>query len=307
LGDWTLKSAAGHFNRDFLTVIDDHNLNVTHVLRGEDQKEALARQLLIYQAFDWQLPIFAHIPLLLATDKTLLSPKKDTTTLTSLKAEGYLPHALINYLGLLGWAIPDLRKVFLLKELSDRFTIEEMSRVSAVFDWDKLKNFNAHYLKQLSIDAFIQELKALSPQVEKVTEQRGADWLLTSAQVLQQHVHTLREAVTIIELVGRSVNQFDEEAKKVLANKDTVQILKIVQQLLPEFEEFTAENVPALIHRIKDKIESKFKNPYTPLRAALSGSTQTHELVSLLVVLGKQECQNRVEYALKNLQHARKK
>lgn len=282
-------------------VIDDHEMGVTHVIRGEDHISNTPRQILILEALGFTRPIYAHIPLILAPDKTKLSKRHGAVSLTEYRAEGYLPEALINYLALLGWNPGGDRELFSLQELVQEFSIERVHKGGAVFDIEKLQWFNRQYLQAMSDIAFHEYI---APAFKD-----AGDSILGSLLPL------LRQSVTTRGELEKSVaaGEYDFfftaptiEASKI-PNKDsdaeTARThLEHARSILESLSEKSCTSSEELKAALWDYATKKGRGSVLwPLRYALSGKPRSPDPFIIASIIGKEETLARIDSALSTL------
>jgi nondiscriminating glutamyl-tRNA synthetase len=306
MGDWVLQRVNGRPTLDFSTVIDDALLKISHVIRGENHLESTSRQISLYLALGWNSPSYAHIPVILGPDHTLLSKKHGFCTVEELKNE-YLAVAVTNYLALMGYTSPDRREVMTLEEISERFTLERISRTSPVFDLEKLKWFNAHYLREIPDAEFLEMSKTRVSGFEEAFAKNGQAWLESTLLLLRKQGRTFGEIAEYLKFLIRPLGTFDEEAQKVFQLKDAPKVLKMMLEELSPQETINLETSLQVLENLKGKIKSKSKNVFAPLRVALTGQTHGPELPVIVSLLGKEEALKRIDYALTRLQHPQSK
>ncbi len=144
---------------NFCVVVDDHEMKISHVIRGEDHIPNTPKQIALYEAFGWEIPSFAHIPLILNADKSKLSKRKNDVSVDNYLADGYLPEALINFLALLGWNTADEQEIFSMDELIEKFSLDRVHKNGAIFDLNKLLFLNGYYIRQKSVEDFAHAIE----------------------------------------------------------------------------------------------------------------------------------------------------
>ncbi len=282
---------------NFCCVIDDHEMQITHVIRGDDHLSNTARQLQIYDAFKWKRPEFGHIAMVLGSDRQKLSKRNGDSSVHEYLENGYLVEALLNFLVLLGWSPGSEMKtkdghpeIFSMEELIQLFSMEGLQKAPAVFDVQKLRWMNQHYMRTMPLDEIV---KRAMPFYEKAglgatIKAKGEAWI-------KGVVDTVRgESAVLSELPGNSMFFFDqkpvvEEAAIALlkdsANSAVIQTLVAEVGALPEV--ITAELVDALQKGVGAKTGAKGKGLFMPIRAAITGRTHGPELKKVLPLLGK--------------------
>ena len=282
IGDPVLVRSDGVPAYNFAVVIDDALMGITHVVRGEDHISNTPRQILLYEAFGWTPPIFAHVSLVMGPDHAPLSKRHGATSVAEFRARGYLPEALTNYLALLGWSPGEGEELLLLDELATRFRLEDVGKSAGVFDLEKLAWVNRHYLKAASP----VRLAALS-----VAHLKTAGWLLEPTPqdlaFLAQVVPPIAASVDRLEQVpARLKFLFDYSAERTLSVPGALEEAQSARAVVTALAEELASAPPMLdreafratASRVKDRTGQKGKALFHPLRLVLTGEPEGLEL-----------------------------
>lgn len=287
----------------FAVVADDGDARITHVIRGEDHISNTPRQILIQEALGLPRPVYAHLPLILAPDRTKMSKRKHQTALREFRKQGYLPEALINFTALLGWSEGrGGKEIYNLDELIAAFSLEGIHKAGAVFDVEKLRWFNRHYLLQRSEGEFMKEVLAIM-QVE--LEERGIAWDNTKAAAI---VPVVRERISMYDDVRMLAKEgeFDFffappslDAAKIVEKKSTAasakEHLAFAETALSALNDFTADSVKAALW---DYASEKGRGAVLwPLRFSLSGREKSPDPFVIASVIGKEETLARIAAA----------
>ena len=282
IGDPVLVRSDGMPAYNYVVVIDDALMGITHVIRGEDHISNTPRQILLYEAFGWTPPSFAHVPLVMGPDHAPLSKRHGATSVAEFRARGYLPEALTNYMALLGWSPGEGEELLPLDELAKRFRTEDVGKSAGIFDFDKLAWVNRHYLKLASP----VRLAALS-----VAHLKNAGYLLEPTPqdlaFLAQMVPSVAAAVDRLDQIPTRLKfLFDYSAERALADpairaeaeaaRTVVEALADVLALAPPM--LDRETFRATANRVKDKTGQKGKALFHPLRLVLTGESEGLEL-----------------------------
>jgi glutamyl-tRNA synthetase len=280
-------------------VVDDHDMGVTHVIRGDDHLTNGARQKQIYDALGWTVPIMAHIPLIHGPDGAKLSKRHGALGVDAYRAMGYLPAALRNYLVRLGWSHGD-QEIFSTDEMVTAFDLAAIGRSPARFDFAKLENLNGHYLRHSADEDLLVEFETFLPHMAggaevaaKLTPPRRRQ-LLAAMPSLKERAKTLLELVDAAHyvLAERPITT-DERAAAIL----TVEARALLEELTHELdtvEEWSTDTTERVIRSFAEKRGVKLGNVAQPLRAALTGRTTSPPIFDVLAVLGKEECLSRM-------------
>jgi len=279
-------------------VIDDAMMNMTHVIRGDDHVNNTPRQVKIYEALGFELPLFAHVPMILGPDKTKLSKRHGATSAIAYQEMGYLPEALVNYLVRLSWSHKD-QEIFTLDELKEYFDIHDVGRAAAVFNPDKLLWLNHHYIKT----GDPERLAGLLPDF--ITKK---GYQLPEKEYIKNVVIDVRERTkTIEEMVdfgGFYFQEIDpmEDLKKQFYTPDIALVFKAIKGRFEQIELWNKEHMEDAVKAILEDFNLKFKTIAQPIRVALTGKTVSPGLFEIMLTLGKTTVLSRLEKALSSMQ-----
>jgi glutamyl-tRNA synthetase len=299
LDDLVILRSDGSPTYNLSVVVDDHDMAITHIIRGDDHLTNAARQTQIYRALGWETPVFAHVPLIHGPDGAKLSKRHGALGVEAYRAMGYLPAALRNYLVRLGWSHGDA-EIMSTDEMVRWFDLDGIGRSAARFDFAKLENLNGHYLRETPDPEIVARLKALLselPEGAALAERIGREGL----GKLERAMPGLKErAKTLVELLdnadylfARRPLELDEQAKKVLdsAGRETL------GALLPRLEavsSWTPQALEALVRAFAEETGRKLGKVAQPLRAALTGKSTSPGIFDVLDVLGRGESLARI-------------
>jgi len=272
-------------------VVDDHLMGITHILRGEEWINSVPKHQLLYQYFGWEAPMLCHLPLLRNPDKSKLSKRKHPTSVNYYEKIGILPEALINYLGMMGWSMPDEREIFSPKEMADDFELERIHLGGPVFDLEKLSWLNGQYLRQLDNEVFMDRIQ---------------DWAL-NRQNLARLVPLLKERTEkFSDLVGQVDYLLGDRAVLTVGHFETgktelqvqVQVLDHVSRELDGLRHWERDALFEICQRLADHLELKIRDFLFPLFIAVSGRTVSLPLFDSMVFLGPDVTRIRIREAL---------
>lgn len=299
LDDFVIVKSDGMPTYQFAVVVDDALMGITHVIRGEEHLSNTPKQMQLYDALGYEPPQFAHIPLILAPDRSKLSKRHGAVWVGQFRDQGYLPEAFINYLALLGWAYDDKTEIFSRDELIRYFELEKVSRNGAVFDYKKLQWMNGVYLRELSLEEFVERslpyLRGIVP--DEMSEQER-ERLARILSLLQTRVSTLGELPAQVEYFYSDEVTFDPKAVRKFFTRDYVPAL--FDKLLAEFVSlapFTEERIEPIFHRLRDEFELKLGDVIQPVRVAVTGSTVSPPMYETLALLGRAKTCERLRRA----------
>ncbi|MFQ5867308.1 MAG: glutamate--tRNA ligase [bacterium] len=311
LDDFVMLKSSGSPTYNFAVVVDDHEMEITHVIRGDDHISNTPRQILLYQALGWQKPKFAHIPMILGSDGARLSKRHGATALEYYRDQGYLPEAVRNYLALLGWATEDSQQIFNIEELKEKFSLERCAKSAAIFDPQKLLWMNGEYIRKMKpYNLTTEALPFIIKEnlVQGDTDEEVREWVenvLTKAVSLEQEkIKLLKDIPNLIKYMLKEDlkdEDYEEEAKdKVLKVKGVKEILCDCRERLTKLEDFSEEKIEREVRNYAEQSGKRTSEVFHPIRAAVSGRTRGPGLFALLSFVGKERVLKRIDYTIKN-------
>ena len=276
------------------SVVDDYHMKISHVIRGEEWINSTPKHILLYEGFGWKPPSFAHLPLLRNPDKSKLSKRKNPTSIDYYKDAGFIPEAVVNYLGMMGYTLPDQREIFDLEEMSESFDIKRMSLGGPIFDIAKLKWLNGRYLREkLSPDEVLQRM---------LVWKANPEFLGKILPLALQRLETLSDFFPLSQFL---LNDAPEYTIDALAGKlepgIPAKLLKIAEWELEKISSWDRESLSSLFQRIAETEELKLKQILSPFFVAISGSTVSLPLFDSLALLGPDLARTRIRIALEKL------
>ena len=291
LKDFVILKSDGYPTYNFAVVVDDIEMEISHVIRAEEHISNTPRQLLLYEAFERNPPQFAHIPALRNPQRAKLSKRRDPVDLRFYRDEGYLPEALVNFLCLLGWSHPEEKEIFSLEEFVKVFELSRVRKAGPVFDMQKLLWINGEYIRQLSVDELSSKLEAQSLKLRDIDD----TYLNAIIPLVQERIKTLKE---FDELAGFF---FEEPVlDKGLFGNEAIMYLDAALKVIRE-SEWQLENLQkSMLVAIKDN-NFKTGDFFMSVRVALTGSRITPPIVESIIILGKEKTQKRIQAALELL------
>lgn len=301
-GDWVIVKKNGTPTYNFAVAVDDHLMAISHVLRGEEHISNTPKQMMVYDAFQWEAPKFGHMTLILNEDRKKLS-KRDEHILQFIeqyKNLGYLPEALFNFITLLGWSPVGEEEIFTQEQLVDIFDSDRLSTSPAVFDPAKLKWMNNQYIKASDLDRVVELALPHLKEAERVTD--DSEWTRELIALYHDQLSYGAEIVELTELFFKQEIGYDEEAMKVLEGEQVPEVLETFKKNLNELEEFTPENIKAQIKAVQKETGHKGKKLFMPIRVATTGQTHGPELPNAIHLLGLETVTVRLNDVLNKLQ-----
>ncbi len=298
--DQIILKSDGYPTYHLASVIDDHEMNISHVIRAEEWLPSTPKHLLLYKMFGWTPPAFAHLPIILAPDRSKLSKRHGATGVFEYKKMGYLGEALVNFIALLGWHAPDNREIFSMEELIKEFSLERVQKGGAVFDIKKLDWLNGEYMKNISIEEIYRKLAELyKDNPETIADKENALKLLELGKSRMQKLsdfQELKNSFSVQDYEHKMLVWKDKSPEKMKENLLKVQ--EIIRSTL--LNEFTLKELEAHIMPFADTAGRG--EVLWPLRVALSGKEKSPGPFEIMDVVGKDESLRRIEIAIKKLE-----
>ncbi|MFW5947872.1 MAG: glutamate--tRNA ligase [Gemmatimonadota bacterium] len=311
LDDFIILRTDGTPIYNLAVVSDDRTMGITHVIRGDDHLSNTPKQVLLYEALGWDLPTFAHVPMILGPDGKRLSKRHGATAVEEYRDRGILSDAMVNFLALLGWSPGDDTEIMDRAELIRRFSLDRINRKSAVFDTEKLEWLNGRHLDRTPAEALrsrvVDRLAGLGVRAEVVARQeaaRGEEWLLRLIELLKARARTVDEIAGQARLYLVDELEYDEKAVKKhwARNPDEVverlRRLKAVYDAVPSWDEETLE---ATLRALADELGVGAGKVIHPLRVALTGRAASPGIFDVLVALGRERALARIDEAIRRV------
>ena len=285
--DFVIRRSDGSAVYNLAVAIDDRDMGITQVVRGQDHVPNTPRQLMILRALGAEPPAYAHLPLLHGPDGKKLSKRHGAASVQELRAAGYLPEAVRNYIALLGWGYDESTTFFTTEELIEHFDLSRVSKNPAVFDEQKLRWMNGRYLRELSVEA-------LSERLEQVT---GRELPIDAVAISQDKMQTLAD---FWPLAGFLVERrdFDEQAWAKVMGDGAAERLREARAALEQADPFDVETVEQALRGVVDRLDVKPKEVFQPVRVAVAGTTVSPGIFESVAALGREEALARIDSAL---------
>jgi len=305
LDDFVMLKSDGYPTYHLANVVDDHLMEISHIIRAEEWLSSVPRHVLMYQALGFEPPNFAHLPMLLGSDRSKLSKRHGAVSITEYYEQGYLPEAMVNFLALLGWSLDGKTEILSRQELIDNFSLGRVSRTAAIFNRDKLNWMNGVYIRSLTADEFFE---AVEPYL--MMDKAAGQAVISSEEYVRNILPLLQErARTLVEVAELAQFFFLEELDyapdlligKNMSQESTTEALKTAQPRLEQLKVFDAESLEALLRPLAVELGLKTGQLFGSLRTAVTGRTAAPPLFQTMAVLGKERCLKRIEAALARL------
>ena len=284
--DQILIKSDGYPTYHFANVIDDHLMKISHVIRGEEWISSMPKHLLLYESFGWEKPKFVHLPLILNKDKTKLSKRQNDVAVEDYIKNGYLKEAFINYLSLLGWHGSGDQEIYTFDELIKNFSFKRIQKSGAIFDIKKLNWMNNYYIKQLDpqeiFNEFVKNNKDLKdkitlPMIRLVNEK------------IERFIDIREELKFLFEYKLEN-----EKCRKILDRQNSKRVLKLFLSKLKKISKLDSKSFKTVVSEVQGEIKVNGKDLWMPIRIAVTGRMFGPDVASIVEILGKEACLQRL-------------
>lgn len=273
-------------------VVDDHLMRITHVIRGEEWINSAPKHLLLYRYFGWEAPVLCHMPLLRNADRSKLSKRKNPTSVGYYQRMGYLPEAVINYLGMMGWSMPDERELFSVQEMIEHFDINRVSLGGPVFDTEKLDWLNGRYLREKVSDAeFVQRYSEWAFDAERVRQ---------VVPLIKPRVERFTDVAPLAGMFLSGVPAISAgsfEHKKITA-EESARVLQFISWRIEELKVFHRDRIEAALGELAEALDYKIRDFLFPLFIAVAGTPVSVSVIDAMAILGLDMCRARLRHAV---------
>jgi len=279
---------------NFCCVIDDALMKISHVIRGEDHISNTPKQILIYQGLGFDVPQFAHVPMILAEQGGKMSKRFGATAISEYKAMGYLPEALVNYLLLLGWAPGNNRELITLSEAKDIFEIRDVNKTAAAFSGKKLNWVNSEYLKSKTIPELSAAIKEFLPADSKTCDNITEEYFSRVVRLFQGRMNTLAEFKDWSGFCFTDQYEYDEDTSKIL-DRDLSREISLLSERMEKIGNYSHDEIEGEFRAVAQDLGLKARDLVHPVRVALTGKRIGPGLFELMEVLGKEKVKQRLQ------------
>ena len=301
IGDFVIMKSNGAPTYNYAVVIDDALMKISHVIRGEDHISNTYKQILIFEALGFEVPRFGHLGMILAPDRSKLSKRHGATAVSDFVEQGYLTEALVNFVALLGWSPSDGEEIKTIEQIAQDFRINEISSSNSIFEYDKLKWMNSHYIKMVPIEELKEKLKKYLTKYD-LNE-------LTDAQYTRM-IEITREPLTLLSDITDAVPYFfggenvEIEPEVQTGTIDTEVSQDVLKEFVRQAEdwEWTEENLHEKLEVFRGEYKAKGIKPKVTMwaiRAAVTGRTCGADMTAILAILGKKNSLARAKKSIK--------
>lgn len=299
LDDFIILKSDGNPTYNFVCVIDDYLMKISHVIRAEEHLSNTPKQLIIYSALGIEPPKFAHVPMILAPDRSKLSKRHGATSVEEFYENGYLKEAIVNYLLLLGWSAGEDRTIIGIDEAIEKFELEKVSKNAAIYDISKLTWINGHYLKELEIDELYKRMKYFYLKKGIEIEKFDEKYVKAVLKLVREKVKTLVEMVDASTYFFEDNYEYEQKGIEKYLTQENLNLLKAILYELNNLEDFSAQEVEKFVRAKAEELNVKAANLIHTIRMCISGRTVTPGLFEMMEVLGKEEVIKRINKTIK--------
>ncbi len=292
-GDFIIVRSDGVPVYNYIVVIDDALMKITHVVRGEDHLSNTPKQILIARALSLPIPHYAHLALVMGNDRKKLSKRHGITSVDMYRKEGYLPEALVNYLAMLGWAAEGDREILSVDEIVEQIELEKLAKSAAIFDFQKLRWMNGQYIRAKSVEKL---LSLMLPHIREAgidTDAIEYETLLRAIEILRPYCELIGDIGHLAKMLLADIPEYDDEAQELLISTEAAPLVK---ETFAFFNQQPPNDIAQLVPVLKTATGLKGKNLFHPLRALLTGKLKGPELDQVMDILGFEGCKKRAEY-----------
>jgi len=304
LDDLVLLKSDGYPTYHLANIVDDHMMQISHVLRADEWLSSTPRHILLYSALGYEPPLFAHLPMILGEDRSKLSKRHGAVSITEYRDQGYLPQAMMNFLALLGWSLDDRTELFSPEELVRHFSLERVSKTGAVFSQDKLNWLNGCYIRKISTEELREQLLPFLEKYlpEEAKQSVSRKYLQQIIPLIQERLTTFKDAAEQFAFFFTDQPNYDSD---LLLGKNLTRIDAIagLEDALAKLQnqEFDAATLELTLRPLASELGMKTGDFFGLLRVATTGSTAAPPLFQTMAVLGKDRCLKRIKTALVKL------
>jgi len=304
LEDFVVCRADGSPLYNFVVVVDDHEMGISHVIRGNDHQTNTFKQVLIYRALGLPTPEFAHLPLILDERKKKISKRHEAANASDYGKQGFLPEAVVNYLAMLGWSPKDDREIFEIPELIESFDIAGVNKANAVFDYVKLRHFNAEHIRRKSshdLATMVAPLMAQAGVYSKYGLETRWQYLMQVIELLRERATTLDDFVERGRYFFQPPTTYDPKGERKQFTPENAERLETLAERFEKLGAFDHDGIESTLKGLAEKLDIKTGQLIHPTRLAVTGVTAGPGLYELLAVLGRDEVVKRMRAAAEHI------
>ncbi|MBM2835001.1 MAG: gltX [Candidatus Brocadiaceae bacterium] len=300
--DFVILKADGFPTYNFACVVDDAEMGITHIIRGDDHISNTPKQIALYNAFGFKMPEFAHIPMILGEDGSRLSKRHGATSVTEYRDKGYLPHALVNFLALLGWSPGNDQEIISIQEMIEKFTLKRVNKTSAQFNNTKLDWMNGQYIKNTPIEHLTTEVKVFFEKAGIDLTKISAEWLSNLVTLYHERFKTFQDLLNQTTFFFTDTIEYDQASvDKFLKKEGICELLKEVHSAISLIDNFDKKHLEDSLRALTTRVGVGFSKLAQPMRVAITGKSVSAGIFETMELLGKERTLNSLDYATKHL------
>ncbi len=301
LDDQVLIKSDGYPTYHMANVVDDHLMKITHVIRGEEWLSSTPKHVLLYNFFEWEIPVFAHLPLLLNPDRSKLSKRQGDVAVEDYRAKGYLREALLNFVALLGWNAGDDQEFYYLNEMIEKFSLERVNKSGAVFNLEKLNWLNAEHLRKKSNEEILQMLKTELSQSKFADKNLSDEYLILVIESMRERISFVKEIIENAPYFFEAPVEYDHDVVKKRWKEDSSDLLQKLTDEFSKLEDPQKEDYEHALKTLSEKLNAGAGKFIHATRLAISGVGGGPGLYDILFILGKEESIERMKRAIERI------
>jgi len=301
IDDQVLMKSDGYPTYHLANVVDDHLMQITHVIRGEEWLSSTPKHIILYDYFGWEKPIFAHLPLLLNPDKSKLSKRQGDVAVEDYKEKGYLKEALVNFVALLGWNFGDDKEFYEMDELIEKFSLERVHKAGAVFNIEKLNWLNFEHLRRKSDQIVLKMLKSEIQKSDFANLEYSDDYLLQIIIAMKERVSFVKEYLSKSPYFFKAPDAYEEQNLKKRWKEDSSELLQKLKERFQYLESPHKEDFEKALDEVATQLNVGKGKLVHPLRIAVSGIGEGPGIFDIVSILGKEETLTRIGNALSKI------
>lgn len=301
IDDQILIKTDGYPTYHMANVVDDHLMKITHVIRGEEWLSSTPKHVLLYEYLGWELPVFAHLPLLLNSDRSKLSKRQGDVAVEDYRDKGYFKEALINFVALLGWSAGDDKEFYNMTELEETFSLERVHKAGAVFNVEKLNWLNFEHLRTKPNELLLEMLKKELAASVYAGKSFSDEFLISIIDAMKERVNFVKDYITNCPYFYEPPAEYDEKTIQKRWKEKSPEYLQLLAERIEALENPGKEDFDKLLHGLAEEIEAGIGQFIHPLRLAVSGVGAGPGLFDLLAILGKDEVLARIKTGLEKI------
>ncbi len=301
LDDLIIVKSNGIPTYNFACVVDDNAMKMTHIIRAEEHLSNTPKQIQTYLALGYEIPKFAHVPMILAPDRSKLSKRHGATSVEEFRDQGYLAESIINYLTLLGWSPEGTEEIFDMDKAIREFTLERVNKTAAIYDVKKLTWINGHYMRELDLEYITEQTIPFMIKKGIITEEEAQDnfeYIKKVVEISRDRAKTLDELADTITFFFKDVTEYEEKGvKKHFSKENAAKLLTLGAEALEKLEDFTHDKTEETFRNITADMGLKAAEIIHPTRLAITGRTVGPGLFDIIVLLGREKTAERMKKA----------